>query len=440
MPAVSVAFGMGVFRSYNPSYNQSLSGWVIMVVSTLLMEYANKADVAVRRWKTSLVVPPSSDDARVGSIIRSAFIRASQVASQFSGGPFYPDDNSWSYNGLRGLSRARIREEMEIAKDSMASAGEDWGIMARVSSGDVFFDVPIALDLEASAAENILRRMEGMESRFVDIEALSSVFPGQPVEIFFHADNWGALRDMSQDGYLPLDVAMDFRRPVVWDLLRAEMVQLAPEPLNPFSLEEFYTRFARSSRYDSSLMRSFRDMVETIAKMDPPVMSPAWHEWQSTTVDMLNSIGLAQPMDGISIILNFVVKEPVAEEVRDADGDLIETWAAVGYHNMIVCYGLHPLTANHVLDLVLREAVVFHDLPSSEEKRYVLMGASAIQDTMLSSLRVSAYGRTDAYDRMVEADMNPVAFVPPVEASVEPSPTSAPGVRIDDGFDDDHFD
>ena len=112
-------------------------------------------------------------------------------------------------------------------------------------------------------------------------------------------------------------------------------------------------------------------------------------------IDLLSSIGTPMPMDGISVILNFAVEEPVAGSRGD--------WAPVGYHNLVVAYGLEPLNAIHVLDFVRRNPTAFYDLPPEDARRHVLVGASAIQDTMLSALRVSAYGRTDAYERMVAA-------------------------------------
>jgi len=373
-----------------------------MTVSSVLMDYAKRTDQTVRRWETRLSIPEDADDARAASLIRGALIRAAQSAAKFAGGPYYNDDNSWAHDGMRGLTRARITEEVLIAQDKMAASPEDWGILARVTCGEVFFDVPIALDLAPDTARIIVGRIEGHEARFVDVEAIGRSFPGEDFNVRFLASNWGQLRDLASQGILAMDEAMDFRRPVVWDLLRADLADLPPEPLPPFSEEEFYTRFAKSSRFDASLMNSNRAMVESLAGIHAEPLTPAWGEWHPAIVDVLNSIGAAQAMDGIAVILNFVVEEPAAHPPRDEDGDPLERWIPVGYHNVVVCYGLHPLTASAVLGIVRRNPTAFYDLPPGETRRHVLVGASAIQDTMLSALRVSTYGRTQAYERMAE--------------------------------------
>lgn len=366
------------------------------MVSTAMTGYVRAATETARRWKVALSVPADADDARAASMIRSAMISTAAAAAAFDAGPFYPDDHSWSYGGIRGLTRARISEEVAIANDSLAKAPEEWGIVARVTTGEFFFYVPLVIDLDESAARNILARMVGDEDVFVDVDAIGRVFrspDGMTVELI--ADNWGELRDIARDGALPLDVAMDFRRPVVWDLLRARLAELPAEPLHPFSTEEYYSRYAMSTRYDGALMRSMRSRAPSVAKVKADALSPEWGEWFPAITDMLNVIGTAKAMDGISIILNFYVEEPAAE----GDG-----WLPVGYHNVAVCFGLHPLTAIHVLELVRSEPGHFFDLPETEQQRYVLAGVSAIQDSMLSSLRVSLFGRTDAYEAMVASE------------------------------------
>ena len=378
-----------------------------MTVSPVLLDYANRTAATVGRWKVGLSVPLDADDARAASLIRGALVRAAQEAAKYEPVPFYNDDNSWSHNGMRGLSRARIREEVEISRDKMAPAPEEWGIMARVELDDLYFDIPIAIDLDESAARNVLDRLEGMAAYLVDIDQVGRSFPGEEFGVRLHADNWGRLRDLALDGFITMDEAMDFRRPVVWDLIRAQLADLPPEPFTPFSEEEFYTRFAKSSRFDWSLMESNRQLVESIAKINVEPLTPAWGEWHPAVIDVLNAIGAPQAMDGISIILNFVVQEPLAIPVRDDEGEALDSWGPVGYHNLIVGYGLHPLSAIHVLEIVKRNVTAFYDLPASPGKRHVLIGVSAIQDTMISSMRVSTHGRTDAYDRLVEV---PIIF------------------------------
>lgn len=399
----------GLAQPLSSPITLSLFGFrmLVMTVSPVLLDYANRTTATVARWKTSLSVPQDADDARAASLIRGALLRAAQEASKFDGGRFYNDDNSWSHNGMRGLTRARIRDEVEISRDKMASAPEEWGIMARVEVGDVYFDIPIVIDLDESAARNVLDRLEGHAAYLVDVDLVGRAFPGEQFGIRLHADNWGHLRDLALDGFLTMEEAMDFRRPVVWDLIRASLADQAPEPFTPFSEEEFYTRFAKSSRFDTSLMESNREMVESIAKINVEPLSAAWGEWHPAVIDVLNSIGAPQPMDGISIILNFVVQEPLLSPDRDEEGEALDSWGPVGYHNVIVAYGLHPLSAIHVLEIVKRNVTAFYDLPAAAAKRHVLVGVSAIQDTMLSSLRVSTYGRTDAYDRIVEV---PIIF------------------------------
>lgn len=376
-----------------------------MAVSPVLMDYVSRTVDAVRRWNTSLSVPEDADDERAAEMIRGALVRASKVASQFDGGDFYHDDSSWSHLGMRGISRARIIEEVEISKDKMAPAPEEWGIMARVICDDFFFDIPLIIDLDADAARNILDRMEGHAARFVDVDMIGALFPGEKFDVLLHADNWGQLRELALNGFLTMTEALAFRRPVVWDLFRAQLSEQSPGDLPAFSEEEFYTRFAKSSRFDESFMHSNREMVESVARISVPALSPAWGEWHPAVIDLLNSIGAPQPMEGISVTLNFAVKEPALNPGRDEDGDPIETWHAVGFHNVIVAYGLSPLNAFYLLEFVRRNPVAFYEMPESEERRYVLMGASAIQDTMLSAQRVSCMGRTDAYDRIVSSQV-----------------------------------
>ena len=232
-----------------------------MPVSTTMTDYIGQTARAVQRWKTTLSVPADADDARAATLIRGAMMRAAREAAAFDDPGIYNDDHGWSHNGMRGITRARIREEVEVSRDRMAPAPEEWGIMARVSCGDVFFDVPIAMDLDESAARNVLERMEGMEARFVDVDAVAQALPNDDIQVFFHADNWGRLREIALNGFLTMEEALDFRRPVVWDLMRARLAELPVPELPPFALEEFHTRHARSARYDASLMRSTRGMV-----------------------------------------------------------------------------------------------------------------------------------------------------------------------------------
>jgi hypothetical protein len=403
MTCASSVFGARVLPSYNPV---TLWHWMwVMTVSPVLQDYANRTELAVRRWNTTLSVPKDADDARAASLIRGALMRAAQNAAKFDLSHVYNDDNSWSHNGVRGLSRSRIVEEVRLSRDKMAPASEEWGIMARVEFEDGFFDVPVAVDLDEAAARNIVSRLDGLAARFVNVDMISASLPGENFGVRLHADNWAHLRELALEGFLTMDEAMDFRRPVVWDLTRARMADLPPEPLTPFSEEEFYTRFAKSSRFDTTLMRSNRDLIESISRINVEPFTPGWGEWHPAVIDVLNSIGQPQQMDGISIILNFVVEEPLSNPPLDDEGFAEDAWGPVGYHNMIVCYGLHPLSAIHILDLVKRNATAFYEIPPQDEKRHVLIGVSAIQDTMLSAMRVSVHGRTDAYDRIAEVPL-----------------------------------
>lgn len=371
------------------------------MVSTVMKAFADRTQASVKRWGTTLDVPVEADDARAGTLIQGALIRAAKAAAAFDKGPFHPQDHSWTHDGMRGLSRERIADEMVLADDLMSPGTEEWGIMARVVCDGLWFDVPIAMDLNPDSARNILARMEGWEGRFVDVDLLGRVMEGKPATIRFHADNWAQLRELAAKGDMTMLEAMDFRRPVVWDLLRAELSDLPPEPLTPFSEEEFYTRFAKSARYDASLMLTNRGLVHPVSRLKVEPLSVAWSEWHPAVVDLLNMIGVPQVMEGISIILSFSVEEPCAVDGRDADGEAVSRWAAVSLHNMAVCYGLHPLSAVHVLDFVRRNAASFFDIPTEENRRFVMKGVSAIPDALLSAYRVSLHGRTGAYDAMV---------------------------------------
>lgn len=370
-----------------------------MAATPIMNEYANRTAVAVRRWNTTMSIPDDADDERLTLMIRSALIRAAQEAEKYAGGPFYPDDHSWSHSGFRGLTIKRIREEVELSRDKMAPAQEEWGIVAHVAVDGLWFYVPFAIDLDESAARNIVLRLEGSEDALVETDMLSSIFGGKEFKISIATANWSVLREQALEASLMLDEAMIFRRPVIWDLLRAAMSDLPPVPFTPFDIEEFSTRFAKSCRYDTNMIQTNKNIVESFCKAKIEPMTAEWSEWHPCAIDLLNSIGPAQPMDGISIILNFVVEEPVAGgDLTSEGGETLRRWAPVSYHNMIVAYGLHPVSAAHLLDLVRRDPDPFYDLPDEDLRRYTLVGASAIQDTMLSKLRVSATGRTDAYE------------------------------------------
>ena len=376
------------------------------MLSEAMRSYVAGAAETARRWSVPLSIPADADDSRAASMIRAALLNAADAAAVHPGSAFYPDDHEWSHGGIRGLTRARVEQEMVVARDPLAQAPEEWGIAARVVAGQVCFDVPIAMDLDQTAALNIMALMEGRESVFVDVQGIAAAFPSDSMKVGLWAANWGTMREEGLLGTLAMDVAMDFRRPAVWDLLRARLSELAPEPLPVFTPEDFYARFARSTRYDGTLMRSTRAMVRGVAKSKCEPMTTAWAEWFPTVRDMLGMIGDAQPMSGMSVVLNFVVEEPLADSSESA-------WKAVGYHNVAVACGLHPLSAIRVLDLVLDDPDPFHDLPSSGDLRHVLAGASVIQDSMLSTLRVSLSGRTSAYDMMAAADAGSAASAEP---------------------------
>lgn len=364
--------------------------------------------VACKRWKVDLNVPEDADIDRAGTIIRSALMRAAKNAAAFAEGPFYPDDHSWTVGGIRGVTLARMIEEAKLAKDKMGVSVEEWGIMARVSEGNLSFDVPVAVDLDQDSSENILALMRGREAEFVDIEALSSLFEDRPFGVRLHAGNWTSLREEADALDLTIDRSIHFRRPVTWDLMRAELSGLPIEPLPPFNAEEFYSRYAKSARYDANLMESNRALVESLAKMTVSPKGLKWQEWHPAVIDLLNSIGRPAEMDGISILLNFVVEEPAAVQppkyldTDHPDHTPYETWHAVGFHNMVVCYGMHPLTAGFMLKLVREDPLPFYDLPPEKKRRFRLLGASAIQDASLFEHRASLNGRTQAYDQLVD--------------------------------------
>lgn len=378
-----------------------------MSISSSMKDFVTRTAQAVYRWQVKLDINDNDTDETAGEKIINAIKIAAKKASEFSEGPFYYDDHPWTNNGIRGLTHERMKEEVLLAQDKMIAAQEEWGIMARVSCEDDFFDIPIALDIDEPATRNILERMKGMEATFVNVELVGDLFPGKDFTIQFHADNWCKLREISNSGVLPLDSAMFFRRPVVWDLFRAEFSELEFGSLPEFTEDEFYARLGKSSRFDQSLIESSKNSVLSLSEIAPKPMSIEWGRWFPVILDLINLIGKPRPMDGISILLNFLVEEPV-DGVRDEEGDLVEKWSTVALHNMIVCYGLHPLAAPHILEFVRKNPMDFYDLPETENRRYVLAGASAIHDSMLSVMRASTVGRLPVYEKIVELEKQDV--------------------------------
>lgn len=354
--------------------------------------YAKQAEKELLRWGVVLDFPDDAPLSTRVDILRSSVMVASEKALSFPLPDFYPDDHGWNQSGIRGLSRARMIEDSK--PDPYASSGEEWGICARVVCSGTIFDVPIAIDLDEESCRRFMERMDGLESIFVDIPRVIDALGASDVEIQLHCGNWAAMREISNKTDLSLADAIIFRRPAIWDLMRARESGLGAEPLRRFDEEEFHTRLLRSARFDEVRMHSNKAMLRSLSSMRFDFMSHKWVSWFPTVIETMQSIGAPGSFEGMSVLLNFVVEEPGAEETA--------SWVPVASHNLIVAYGLHPLSAAPLLDLVRSDPTPFYDLPEQPLKRYRLLGASVIQDTMLSSFGASANGRTDAYDIMAD--------------------------------------
>lgn len=373
-----------------------------------LQSYVAIASEVCARWGVKFQVPADADDDRAASIIRSSLMRAGKAAAASVPAPFYWDDNRWMHDGIRGITRDLIDREQEIAGNPVAESTDEWGIMARVSDGESGFDIPIAMDLDPDSTRNILDLLDGMEEALVDLEALGELVDGE-FTVTLHAGNWASLRDLQAEQSLPMLDALVFRRPATWDIVRARLSGLPPEDLPEFQEEAFYSRLARSVRFDPGLMSSQRKMADRLPSLEVKPGTPKWGEWFPSVADLLRSIGDPVPMDGMSVMLNFVVEEPLAEQPETyldpdhPDHSPFADWEVVGHHNLVVGAGLHPLTAVHLYDVVVENPLPFYDLEDDADRRYRLIGASIIQDSMLSMVRATLNGRGPAYDAMFAA-------------------------------------
>ncbi len=362
----------------------------------------------VSRWGCS--IPEAPDD--VPRAIQIAFGQAIAAARRVPFKAIYPDDHSWMSAGLRGMSVSRIKNDEETGGSD--SSGEEWGIAAIVAGFDYYFIVPIAIDLDSDVARSIVSAMDGNENEWLDLSNASALLSAKQdkdnipddaeISVNIFAASWLEIIDLSRDAILPMHESIFFRRPVVWDLMRARMVGTECPPLPEFSKDEFQRRFNFSMRMDR------RQASETLAYLDlqmkrsPNLDSAEGINWFSSICNGLNSLGMGKSFNGLSVVLSLrslVSMKP--EWSEDVPLDAVP-WSHAGVRNICVAYGLDPVQASYIIDLVRKQPEAFY-IPGEDRNRQLSpIGALVIPDMHLSTFRVTLENRDeDAYNRLFKA-------------------------------------
>lgn len=362
--------------------------------SALRAQFQPSIDVArkaCRRWGVTLDIADDADVTQAAQSVKECLQKAAEVACAFDSGVVYPSDFPGLVGGMPGLSLDAMTAD--IQNTASGSSGEIWGLAIRVKADELTFDVPIVYGIEVDAARTLLSLLDGRERDLVDIDAVSDATEASSVSLTLHADTWRVIKDLAMTGDVPLQISISFRRPVVWDLFRAELAQLPAHDLPIFSEEDFARRFMRSIRHDTAWIEGCISMLADYATVDAAPFSIEWQQWFPQMIEMLHAIGRPNDMAGISVVINFAVEEP-----REDGG-----WDCVALRTLLIACGLDPVGAYQVLESARMDPYPFYDLHQEEEKRFRLLGVSAIPDALLSAYRVSTTGRTEAYNEMARA-------------------------------------
>lgn len=349
------------------------------------------ASQASKRWGVALPESPNS----VKAACLTALKRSISVACSQGFEPTYPDDHSWSSIGLRGLTVARLKKDEEPT--GLDKAGEDWGVFAIAKGMGMQILVPIAADLSEDAARYVRGIVDGNKERFLDLEDLPSVFLAadpsvgdgqQEIEVSIGCALWDDVRDLSQMSDLPLSKAVFFRRPVSWDILRARMSGAACPPLPRFVEEEFVSRRDRSMRFDAASAEATRSLLSSAAKRTVDLDTPSGRNWVALVVDGLGSLGLGKPLEGLSVLIRLRA--------------LSREHGPAGLRTVCVAYGLDPVQASYLGEIVAENPDAFHMLGLEADRAFTAVSVMVVPDMSLGGLSATSDGRAGAaYDRLV---------------------------------------
>lgn len=356
------------------------------------------------RW--GITIPQNPEDPM--KEIRIGLRRSMIVAMKQSFTPVYPDDHSWRATGLSGISVARLKED--DGPSLMEKSSEEWGVAALVKGFDCFIIIPIACDLDEPFALKFAEFVRSSEGSFLDLEEVVPVLSRgskgdeeeQDVSVAIISATWSDIRDFSQDSILPLSEAVFFRRPVIWDLYRAKLSDASCPALAPFSKSEFYQRYFRSVRFDRKLALSAIEMLASLSEVEPNFNNNSGINWFNLVCDSLNSLGIGRRFEGLSVILHVQVFHRKDETQSDDLPSEILDWEMSSVMNICVAYGLDPVQASYLEELVGSDGEAFHSLESTSKKYYSALAVTVIPDIHLAGMKATVTGRNaDAYDALV---------------------------------------
>lgn len=356
----------------------------------------------VKRWGLSFPEKPKNPKNAVIIGLKQAI--AGAVSQPFV--PVYPNDHSWSSIGLRGLTVSRLKADDEPT--GLQKAGEEWGVVALAEGMGCAVVIPLMADLSEDTARVVADHVDKNKSDFIDASQIPFLFSKKGgvdpkseeaiASITIAALSWDEIRDLAKDANLPLSEAIFFRKPVAWDLLRAQMSAAKCPPLHEFSEKEFESRKDRSVKFTRDKTEATKALLKVAAKKDVNLDTPAGRNWFSLVVDGLNSLGIGRPMEGISVILNF---EVIDKEV-----------GAIGVRSLCIGYGLDPVQASYLLDLAQENPSAFHLLDYSEDRIFHFFSAMAVPDMYLAAVGATVNGRDpESYARLVEATRSKAEFI-----------------------------
>lgn len=338
------------------------------------------------RWNVPFDIPDNVSLDEAGKLITQGLQRAAEEARKFELDiPCVPDFPGL-VGGFPGFSLDALLSDM--SNPNPGSSGDEWGIAARVSSASLSFDIPIVYGIDEDAARRILKLLEGREDEFVDVDLMASTFPDSTFQIVFHADSWRTLKAIAAEGDVPLPLAAMFRRPVMWDMLRAEMAGIPASNMPAFDVNDFNVRYMKSIRYDYCHLTNVQQMLTMLSKNDLVPFTMEWQNWFAEMLDMLYLVGKPSPLPGLSVVIHLVAEE-------SADGS---SWEPFAPRTVLVACGLDPVGAYQLLEVVRSDPEPFLDLPDTDRKKFRVLGAAVIADAMLWSRRVTLSGRSNAYD------------------------------------------
>ena len=347
----------------------------------------------VKRWGVDCPQDPKNPKRAVVIALKQAIA----VAKSKGFVPVYPNDHGWSSTGFRPLTVERLKHDERPT--GLDKAGEEWGVFVIAEGFGNSVLIPFAADLSQEAAASVASIVDKNKDDFLDLEELplllsrfsdgTSILDGEVV-LTVGAALWDEVRDMSQSSNLPLSEAVFFRRPVMWDMLRARLSGGGCPPLPAFSEKEFLAKRDRSVKFDRRAAKSTGSLLESAAKRDVDLETASGRNWFALVVDGLNSLGLGKPMEGLSVLLHF------EKRTRDEGGS--------GIRSLCIGYGLDPLQASYLVDLAQESPSSFHTLDMAEDALFGFVGASVISDMHLAAMNATIEGRDDtAYQRLVEA-------------------------------------